>query len=136
MKVFDIPGKISGEWNGDVSAMIDTWESYSISLEDFKNAVLVKGVAYASSRGVKAWIVDSSRAKGTFTQEIQDFIGTDVFPKFAKIGVKYFITISSSVSSVTNMTVKNYAAKTGPHGLKLVTVDSVSDALKWLKDNA
>ena len=91
MDVYEIPGKLSVKWEDSVKAVIDTWTSYSVTLEEFKEAVLSKGVGYASPRGVKAWIVDSSQAKGSFTQEIQSFIGSDVFPKFAKIGVKYFI---------------------------------------------
>lgn len=133
MDVYEIPGKLSVKWEDSVKAVIDTWTSYSVTLEEFKEAVLSKGVGYASPRGVKAWIVDSSQAKGSFTQEIQSFIGSDVFPKFAKIGVKYFITISSQVSSVTNMTVKSYSAQAGPHGVKLVTAGSAAEAIEWLK---
>ena len=134
-KVYEIPGKLSVAWDPDVKAIIDTWSSYYVTLEEFKNAVLVKGVDYAKSRGVKAWIVDSSQAKGAFSQEIQDFIGSTVFPKFAEIGVKYFITITSQVSAVTKMTVASYASKTGPNGLKLVEVDSAENAVAWLKLN-
>ncbi len=134
-KVYEIPGKLSVAWDSDVKAIIDTWSSYFVALEEFKNAVLVKGVDYAKSRGVKAWIVDSSQAKGAFSQEIQDFIGSTVFPKFAEIGVKYFITITSQVSAVTKMTVASYASKTGPNGLKLVEVDSAENAVAWLKLN-
>ncbi|MBU1221135.1 hypothetical protein KKF34_01530 [Myxococcota bacterium] len=134
-KVFEIPGKLSVEWETDVKAIVDTWTNYTVTLEQFKDAVLGKGVSYASGKGVKAWIVDSSQANGAFSQEIQQFIGSTVFPKFAEIGVKYFITITSSVSAVTKMTVKSYSAKTGPNGLKLVEANSRADAIAWLKEN-
>lgn len=134
-KVYDIPGKLSVEWESDVKAIVDTWTNYSVTLDQFKDAVLEKGVSYARGKGVKAWIVDSSQANGAFSQEIQSCIGSTVFPKFAEIGVKYFITITSSVSAVTKMTVKSYSAKTGPNGLKLVEVNSREDALAWLKEN-
>ncbi len=134
-KVFEIPGKLTVEWDDQVKAIIDTWTNYFVTLEQFKEAVMVKGVGYAKSRGVKAWIVDSSNATGSFPQEIQDFIGSTCFPMFAKIGVKYFVTITSAVSTVTKMTVKSYSAKTGPSGLKLVEVNSLSDAIEWLKLN-
>jgi len=135
MKISSIPGKLECEWRDDVKAVVDTWTTYSVTKEEFKDAVLVKGVAYASPRRVRAWIVDSSKAVGTFSQEIQDFIGSDVFPAFSKIGVKYFITINSKVSALTKMTVANYSAKTGPNGLKLLDLGSVADAVAWLKAN-
>lgn len=133
MHIYEIPGKLDVKWNGDVHAVIDTWTSYSISLEEFKDAVLIKGVNFGRTHGVRAWIVDSSTAKGSFHQDIQNFIGSDVFPKFAEIGVKYFITITSSVSALTRITVRNYSAKTGPNGLQLVEVNSVEDAIAWLR---
>jgi len=98
--------------------------------------VLVKGLNWARARRGQAWIVDSSKAKGAFSAEIQEFIGSDVFPSFAQSGIKYFITINSEVSTITNMTVRNFASKTGPHGLELVEVASVDDALEWLRHNA
>jgi hypothetical protein len=136
MNVHSIPGKLECQWRDDVKAMVDTWTTYSISKEEFREAVLVKGVNHARAHKGIAWIVDSSQAVGTFSQEIQDFIGSDVFPSFAKIGVKYFITITSKVSNLTKMTVSSYSAKTGPNGLKLVDVNNVEDAVAWLKANA
>lgn len=133
MDVYSIPGKLTVTWNSEAKAIVDTWASYSVSLDEFKTAVLEKGVNFAKSKGVKAWIVDSSQAKGVFKQEIQDFIGSTVFPKFAEIGVKFFITITSEVSAVTKMTVSSYSAKTGPNGLQLVEVGSAKEAIEWLK---
>ena len=63
------------------------------------------------------------------SQEIQAFIGSDIFPEFTKNGIKYFITITSQVSALTKMTVKTYSAKTGPHGIQLVELNSVIDAV-------
>ncbi len=83
-----------------------------------------------------AWIVDSSQATGAFSQEIQDYIGSDIFPAFAANGIKYFITVNSQVSAITKMTVRNYSAKTGPHGLQLVELASAEDAIEWLRANA
>lgn len=133
MDVYSIPGKLTVTWNSEAKAIVDTWASYGVSLDEFKTAVLEKGVNFAKSKGVKAWIVDSSQAKGVFKQEIQDFIGSTVFPKFAEIGVKFFITITSEVSAVTKMTVSSYSAKTGPNGLQLVEVGSAKEAIEWLK---
>lgn len=133
MLIHEIKGKMNVTWNNDVKSIIDTWESYFISLEDFRDAVLVKGLTHAKANGCIAWIVDSSKANGAFSPEIQKFIETDIFPSFAKNGIKYFITITSQVSAVTRLNVSKYASKTGPNGLQLVEVQSVDDAIEWLK---
>jgi hypothetical protein len=136
MKVHSIPGKLEVTWQNDVKAIIDTWSNYNVTLDEFKDAVMVKGLKHAKANGGVAYIVDSSSAKGAFSQEIQSFINSDVFPAFAKNGIKYFITITSQISSVTKMSIKSYTAKAGPHGLKLVELNSAKDAVEWLKANA
>jgi len=128
-----IEGKMTVAWNEEAKAIIDTWESYTISLEDFSEAVLVKGLNHAKANGGIAWIVDSSNATGAFSQEIQQYIGDTVFPTFTENGIKYFITITSTKSAITRMTVSSYSAKTGPNGIQLLEVDSVDDAIEWLK---
>jgi hypothetical protein len=133
-KIFEIPNKLLCEWDSEANAVIDTWSTYYVSLEEFKEAVLIKGVNYGKVNGVIAWIVDSNRAKGVFSQEIQKFIETDIFPTFAKIGVKYFITINSE-SALTNMTISQYSSKAGPYGLKVLDASSSKGAIEWLKKN-
>ena len=136
MEIQNITGKMRSTWEDDVKAVLDIWTTYNITLEEFKEAVLIKGVNFAKSHGAIAWIVDSSKAKGVFAQEIQEFIGSTVFPTFVKNGIKFFITIKPEVAGLTSLTVSNYAAKAGPAGMQLVDVKSVSDAKLWLKNNA
>jgi len=118
----------------DAHAIVDGWTSYGVSLAEFREAVLVRGLGYAKQKRGRAWIVDSSRAKGLFSDDIQRFIGTDVFPAFAKAGSKYFATISSS-SSLTNLSMGTYKARLGPNGIQLAEPGSVGQALQWLKAN-
>lgn len=133
MDIYTIPGKINVAWHDDVKAIVDTWTTYAVTKEEFREAVLVRGVNHAKSRNVVAWVVDSSKAEGAFSEEIQAFIASDVFPTFAKIGVKFFISINSTVSMVTQKTVATFTAKTGPNGLKLIELKSAEDAIAWLK---
>jgi hypothetical protein len=126
-----IPGKLTCCWDDRSGAIVDTWQHYFVSLAEFKEAVMKKGVDFARAHRAKAWIVDSSGAKGVFSQEIQDYIASDVFKKFAEIGIKHFITINSQ-STVTNMTIKSYTAKAGPCGLQLVELASADLAITWL----
>ncbi len=135
MKIHEIPGKLSVNWDAEAHAVVDTWSTYFVSLEEFKDAVLIKGVNFAKTHGAKAWIVDSSQAKGVFSPEIQDLIGKEVFPAFAKINIKYFITVTSQ-SAATKLSISAYTSKLGPNGIKLVEATSAKDAIEWLKKNA
>ncbi|TXT67736.1 MAG: hypothetical protein BAJALOKI1v1_20053 [Promethearchaeota archaeon] len=124
------------EWDGSCKAIIDTWTTYNVTLEEFKEAVLIEGVKHAQKHGGIAWIVDSSSATGNFKKEIHNFIETDIFPTFASIGIKYFITIKPENPGLTSMTVENYSAKAGPAGLQLLEADNVEVAKEWLRRNA
>lgn len=130
-----VSGKLEVHWLPEARAILDTWTDYFIPLEEFKKAVLEIGLGHSKANGGRAWIVDSSKAKGSFPQVNQDFIGSDIFPAFANNGVQYFMTITSE-SVLTKMTIASYQVKTGPNGLHLVEVNSVDDAVEWLLKNA
>ena len=134
-KIYAIPNKLLVEWDSDARAIVDTWTTYFVSLEEFKEAVLVRGVNHAKSNNGQAWIVDSHKATGVFSTEIQDFISSDVFPKFAEIGIKYFMTINVE-NAVTKLTVKQYTTEAGPFGLKVLKGSSAEGAIEWLTKNA
>ena len=133
-KIYEIPNKLLVEWEPTVRAVIDTWTTYFISLDEFRDAILTHGVNYAKAYKAQAWIVDSHKAKGVFSPEIQDFIVSDIFPTFAQIGIKYFMTINAE-EAVTRLTVNQYSSKVGPHGLKLIEGSSTNGAIEWLKKN-
>jgi hypothetical protein len=101
-------------------------------LEEFHEAVLVKGLNHAKANGATAWIVDSHTAKGVFSEEIQNYIASDVFPAFAKNGIKYFMTVTAE-NALTRTTVDLYSAKVGPAGIQLLDGASVQGAIEWLK---
>ena len=135
--IFEIPGKVSVEWEPSVRAVLDHWSGLAlVTLEEFKDATLRGGLKFAHAHGGHAYIVDNSKAKGAFRQDIQDFIGTDVFPAFAKANIKYFIVVPAADSPLANMSARKYEAKLGPNNLQLVEVPSVAEALNWLREHA
>jgi hypothetical protein len=79
MKIFEITGKLTVEWNAEAEAIVDTWKSYSVTLEEFEEAIL-KGIDYAVAHGGVAWVADSRKAEGQFSKEIQNFIVSDILP--------------------------------------------------------
>jgi hypothetical protein len=133
-KIYEIPNKLLVEWEPSVRAIIDTWTTYFVSLEEFRNAVLIYGVNHAKANNAQAWIVDSHNARGAFSSEIQDFIVSDIFPTFAQIGIKYFMAINAE-NAVTRLTVNQYTAEAGPLGLKVLKGSSAEGAIEWLKKN-
>ena len=135
IKIYEIPNKLLVEWDPSIRAVIDTWTTYFVSLDEFREAVLVQGVNYAKANNGQAWIVDSHKAKGVFSDEIQNFIKTDIFPTFAEIGIKYFMTINAE-DSVTRLTVNQYSAEAGPHGMQVLKGSNAEGAIEWLKKNA
>lgn len=134
MKVHEIPGTLLIEWNDEVKATIDTWSTYAITAEQFREAILQKGVANAKAQGGRAWVMDASKAKGAFPSDVQKLIETEVFKTFANIGIKYFLTVKSA-SVITNMSIKSYTVHCGPCGIQMVEVPDVDKAIAWLKEH-
>jgi len=135
MTVHEIPGVVLVEWNDAVKAMVDTWSSYAIKLPQFREAILEKGVAYARSHGGRAWVMDATKAKGAFPPDVQKLIETEVFKTFASIGVKYFLTIKSAGSAVTNLSIKSFTSHLGPCGIQMVEVPNQNTAVAWLREH-
>lgn len=133
MKIFEVDGNLKVDWNTDAKAIIDTWTSYSITLEGFKNCI-DQGINHSiANRGI-AWIIDSRKAEGQFSEEIQHYIVSDVLPKFAKNGIKYFMIIDS-FDAETNSTINYFAEKANEFGIKVIKGSSVKGALNWLVKN-
>ena len=135
MKVHQIPGKLEVEWREDVNSMWDKWYNYNITLEEFTQAIMEKGVSFARSHRAIAWIADASIAKGVFADEIQEFITKKVFEQFAKIGIKYFISVQPQ-SALTKLGVKRYESQVGPKGITLVEAKDIDAAIAFLKEKA
>ncbi len=134
MKIHSIPNKLDVFWLADVRAIHDKWLDYSVPLDSFREAVLEKGLVYAKKNKGIAWIVDSSSAVGMFSSKIQDFIETDILPAFASNGIKYFITVNTPQSALTEITVQTYSEKVGPAGIFLIEADTFEQAVQILKD--
>ncbi len=135
MTVHEIPGILLVAWNAEAKTMVDTWSSYAISVPQFRQAILEKGVAYAKAHGGRAWVMDATKARGAFPADIQKLIEAEVFKAFAAIGIEYFITIKSATSSITNMSINRFTAHLGPCGIQMVEVPDMNAAIAWLKEH-
>lgn len=134
MTVHEVPGTLVVEWNDEVRAMVDTWSSYGITVPQFRDAILNKGLTYAKTHGGRAWVMDATAAKGAMGEDVQKLIEAEVFKAFAAIGIKYFITIKSG-SAITNMSIKNFTSHVGPCGIQMVEVPDRNKAIAWLREH-
>jgi hypothetical protein len=134
IKVHAIPDTLLVEWNDEAKTMVDTWSTYSITVPQFREAIMNKGIAYAKAHGGRAWVMDATKAKGVFAPDIQKLIETEVFKAFAAIGIKYFITIKSA-SAITNLSIGRYTAYLGPCGIQMVDVPDVNKAIAWMNEH-
>ncbi len=64
--IFSIPDKLDVHWIKEVRAIVDTWTTYFITLDEFREAVLEKGLKHAKANNGQAYIVDSSKAVPDF----------------------------------------------------------------------
>jgi hypothetical protein len=134
MKIHEIPGVVLVEWNEEGKTVVDTWTTYMIKVPEFREAILNKGLAYAKAHGARAWVVDSSKTKGAYPQDVQDLIAAEVFEAFAANGIKYFITIKSA-SAIANMAFSRVTAQLGPHGIQMVELPDLKSAITWLREH-
>ena len=134
MVLHELNGYMRVEWVENEKAILDKWYSLLLTVEQFEEAVLVKGLEYSKKHAGRAWIVDMTEARGAFSPEIQEFIKDKVFPEFTKNGVKYFITAKGE-SAITRLSNQIYEAQLGPAGIMLLEVPSFEVAKQWLKDN-
>lgn len=136
MRIHEIPGKLVCDWNEECKAMIDTWSNYTVTVDQFREAILKKGLSHAKANKARGWIMDAAAAKGAVPAEVVKLIETEVFKSFAAAGIKYFLTIKSTASTVANLSIKTYTANIGPHGLQMVEVPDQKTAIAWLKAHA
>jgi hypothetical protein len=135
VKVHEIPGTLVVEWNEDAKAMIDTWSSYIITVPQFREAILGKGMSYAKAHGGRAWVMDGTKAQGAMSKDVQSLIEAEVFKAFAAIGIKYFVTIKSTESALANSAIKRFVSHLGPSGIQMVEVPNQRKAIEWLKEH-
>jgi hypothetical protein len=131
-KLHDIPTKMTAYWIAEHRCVLDEWANYFVTLAEFKEAVMVKGLAASKQHGGRAWVVDSRNARGVFPEEVQQYIANTCFQEFMKAGVKFFITIRSKSAS-TNLGIQRYEKQAGPAGIQLVTVESPEAAFEFLE---
>ncbi len=128
-EIYSIPGKLVTHYHSDTRTIIDTWTDMSVSLEEWKSTIYDIGIMnFAAQNGAKAWITDTSNAKGVFNRDIQEFRAKTSAAAMEKSGIKCFFTVlpQSAISKLAAyQTSKNYA---GHGSMTSHTVNSLDEA--------
>ncbi len=130
-----IDGCLTVEWNEELQAVVDTWFSYSISEDEFQEAILENGLSYAKSKDCHTWVVDSSIAIGVLPERVHAFIESTVIPSFSNAGIKRFVSISSDKSVLTQMNVDRFCEGMQNNGVQVHRFQDFESAKRWLKQN-
>ncbi|NQZ78478.1 MAG: hypothetical protein HRT61_20560 [Ekhidna sp.] len=124
---------MTGVFDSSNGAMIDTWISLLISVEEFRKSIYEVGVPFAKNNFVTNWIVDTSSAEGLFRKDVQEFIDQEVAPTFAATGIKYFFIVLPP-SAIAKLSAKNVAKiNDDQEGMQTVQVASVQEAIGLIK---
>lgn len=133
-ELYHIPGKVIGRHHPEINTIIDTWESLSVSLDDWKASVYEIGIVdYAPKHGVTGWIIDTSNSQGVFKPEIQEFREKVARPKLAENGVKFLFVVlpQSAISKLSaRKTARLYQ---GQGALEAHPVASIEEAVELMK---
>lgn len=132
-RLFTIPGKMTLSWLPEHQALLDEWTDYFVTLEQFR-AMVDAGLKHSRVHEARAWIVNGSRAKNVFPKDVHEYIASHSFLDLVAAGIGHFVSIQSQVSATTNLGIARYERHTGPAGIQLVSVDSVFDALRFLRE--
>ena len=133
MKIYEVTGKVAGFFDSSNDAVIDSWTSLMISVEEFKKSIYEVGVPFAKSKQVTNWIVDTSTADGLFKTDVQKFIDQTVAPKFAEIGIRYFFIVLPA-SAIAKLSAKHVAKiNNDQEGMQTIQVSSVEEAIRLIQ---
>lgn len=133
-ELYNIPGKVVGHHHPEINTIIDTWDSLLISLEEWKASVYEIGIVdYAPKNGVTSWIIDTSKGRGVFKPEVQEFREKVARPKLAANGVKLLFVVlpQSAIGKLSaRKTAKLYK---GGGELEAFPVASIDEAIAIMK---
>ena len=128
--------KITISWNPEAKAIIGTMNNQTISIDEIRTAILDNELLRTKANSCRAWIHDSTQTAGFLPKEQLDLISNEIFPTFNKIGIKYIITIIPTNSIFSGKIIRQYSSLSCSNRLLLVAVDSLEQAILWLKTYA
>lgn len=132
-EIYRLPGFLTGVYHRDINAIIDTWESLKVSLEDFKSVVYNIGIDFAQKNDVTTWIVDNSNSHGVYKKEVQVFVESTLAPACARIGIRFFFVVLPQ-SDLGKLSAKKVAKINEEQTImQTIEVDNLQEALDLLR---
>ncbi len=136
-ELYNIPGKVVGHHHPEINTIIDTWESLSITLDDWKASVYNIGIVdYAPKHDVIGWIIDTSNSTGVFKPEVQEFRERIARPKLVENGVKFLFVVLPQ-SAISKLSARKTARLYQGKGiLEAHPVASIEEAVEMMRASA
>lgn len=133
-ELYNVPGKVVGHHHPDIHAIIDTWSSLFISLDEWKSSVYDIGIVdYAPKNGVRTWIIDTSTARSVFPPDVQEFREKVAKPKLEENGVQYLFVVLPEVGIgkfSAGKTAQLYDSNGKMQAFEVTSVDEALDILR------
>lgn len=135
MLIHTIPDRVKITWRDDINAITEAWTSCDVTVDEFKEAILIKGLGYARDHAARAFIVDTSLCTDSFSGEVEEFIKTTLLPALADNLIKYYITTDLNFHEIAKAGISSLPRESGPGSLETLHVHGIKDAVMWLKEN-
>lgn len=104
-----IPKKMNSYWDDDLRCVVDCWTDFhDVQASDVERVILNQVIPFSIRKECTMHIVDISMAQGAFSRESSDFFKTNIVAGMQKSKVKYFVSISSLYSPLSNMSMKGF----------------------------
>lgn len=133
-ELYKVPGKVVGHHHPDINAIVDTWDSMAISLEEWKSTIFEIGIMdYAPKHGVTTWVIDTRHSSGIFYPEVQEFREKVAAQKLVENGVRFLFVIQSrSVlgKSSGRKTTELYSKQNNLISFQVASIEEALDIVK------
>ena len=135
IEIYNVPGKVVGHHIPEINAIVDTWDSMMITLEEWKANIYDIGIAdYAPKNKVDTWVIDTSKGSGVFKPEVQEFREQVAAATLVQNGIKLFFVIASGSALGKLSSRKTSKIYTGHGDMKSFYVESMQEVLRIRKE--
>jgi len=138
MKILNKVGKVGyTAWDEKNRVIIQVIDSLMyVTLEDIEYSCLKISFPFARENNAFAWIIDLSNTTGVLLPNYYDFLEEKIFSKLHETPIRYYFPINTSKSFVSQHSARKYYSKVTKYGVQLIEVNSIEEALEWLKNNS
>jgi hypothetical protein len=118
-------------WDPSAKALCPEWKSFSVSDREAKE-VLEKLLAFITEKKCDRQIINTGKTLGEFSEQIQEWLGSDWIPRAVNAGMKYVATIIPR-NAIAQLSNDYWQEVSTDIGFVTINVTSHEDGVEWLK---